>query len=114
MTILERLKLELNKQSYFEDTEYEQFLSENSLTSADTYDKSVHERALLLTVVDVLEAVANDVDIMSSLTTEFGTITSAYNYLENRIAKIKDRIATIPDTEAESEEPIFNLMFTRG
>lgn len=111
MTILERLKLELNNKEYLTDTEYIQFLSENELTSTETYNKATMQKSLLLTVLDVLEVVSNDVDIMRKVETEFATTSDAYKYLEKRIASIKDRISSIPD--AEEEYSPFTLMYTR-
>ena len=111
MTVLERLKLELNNQEYFTDTEYTQFLTENGLVSTDAYDKATMQRQLLMTVLDVLEAVSNDIDIMTSISTEFANIGQAYKYMETRIAQLKDKIASIPD--AEEEYNCFSLMYTR-
>ena len=111
MNTLERLKLELNNQEYFNDTEYIQFLTENSLTSTDTYNKSTMQRQLLMTVLDILEAVSNDIDIMTSISTEFANIGQAYKYMETRIAQLKDKIASIPDTEEEYS--CFSLMYSR-
>lgn len=112
MQILDRLKMELSNQKYFSDEQYTQFLSENELISTDEYNKDIDQRNLLLTVLDILEAVANDVDIMTSVTTEFNTTGAAYKYIEKRIAQVKDKIASIPD--AEEEYSCFSLMFTRS
>ena len=64
MTVLDRLKMELSNREYFPDEQYTQFLTENSLTATDEYAKSSMQRNLLLTVLDVLEAVSNDLDVM--------------------------------------------------
>ena len=61
MIVLDRLKMELFNKEYFPDEQYAQFLTENFLTDTDTYVKSSMQRNLLLTVLDVLEAVSNDV-----------------------------------------------------
>lgn len=111
MLILDRLKMELNNQEYFTDTEYIQFLTENGLVSTDAYDKATMQRQLLMTVLDVLEAVSNDIDIMTSISTEFANIGQAYKYMETRIAQLKDKIASIPD--AEEEYSCFSLMYSR-
>ena len=73
MQVLDRLKMELSNQQYFPDEQYTQFLVENSLTPTDEYVKADMQKNLLLTVLDVLEAVANDIDIMRSIETEFST-----------------------------------------
>jgi len=111
MTVLERLKLELANKEYLTDEEYKVLLTENELSFATNYDKATMQKQLLLTVLDILEVVANDVDIMRKVETEFSTTTDAYKYLEQRIAQIKDRIASIPDPEEEYSP--FSLMYTR-
>jgi chaperonin cofactor prefoldin len=101
MTVLERLKLELANKEYFSDAEYTTFLQENNLNANDTYNKSTMQRDLLYTVVDILEAVANDVDLMRKVETEFATTSEAIKYLNDRIERIKNRIATIPGSDEE-------------
>ena len=96
MQILQRLKMELSNQQYFSDEQYNQFLLENDLTPTDNYDKSTMQKQLLLTVLDVLEAVANDIDLMTSISTEFSNIGQAYQFIEVRIGQVKDKIAAIP------------------
>ena len=111
MTVLERLKLELANKEYMTDTEYIVFIKENNLDETTTYDKATMQKELLLTVLDILEVVSNDVDIMRKVETEFSTTSDAYKYLEKRIAQIKDRIASLP-IEDEEYSP-FSLMYTR-
>lgn len=111
MKVLDRLKMELSNQQYFSDEQYTQFLTENSLTPIDEYDKSTMQKSLLFTVVDVLEAVTNDIDLMTGISTEFSNIGQAYEFLEARIQQVKDKIAAIPD---ENEDyTCFSLMYTR-
>lgn len=113
MTVLNRLKLELNNQEYFSDEGYIQLLTENNLSPEAEYIKSKMQKNLLFTVLDVLESVANDVDIMSTMmTSEFQTIGQAYQYIEMRIAQIKDKIAAIPNENEEYN--CFSLMYTRN
>ena len=111
MTVIERLSLELANKEYLTQAEYIQFLTENNLISNDVYNKEIMQKQLLFTVVDILEVVANDVDIMRKVETEFTTTSDAYKYLQERIQNIKDRIASIPDTEEEYSP--FSLMYTR-
>jgi DNA polymerase II small subunit/DNA polymerase delta subunit B len=111
MTVLQRLTLELSNKQYLTQDEYTQFLSENNLSPTDTYNRSTMQKTLLFTVIDILEVVANDVDIMRKVETEFTTVSDAYKYLTNRIQKIKDKIASIP--ESEEEYSPFSLMYTR-
>ncbi len=111
MKVLDRLKMELSNQQYFSDKQYIQFLTENSLTLTDEYDKSTMQKSLLFTVVDVLEAVTNDIDLMTGISTEFSNIGQAYEFLEARIQQVKDKIAAISD---ENEDyTCFSLMYTR-
>ena len=112
MQVLDRLKMELSNQQYFSDEQYTQFLAENELTPTDNYVKADMQKNLLFTVLDVLEAVANDIDIMSSISTEFSDIGQAYKFLEERIAQVKDKIAAIP--EPDEDYSCFSLMYTNG
>lgn len=111
MEVLDRLKMELSNQQYFSDEQFIQFLAENSLTPTDEYDKSTMQKSLLFTVVDILEAVTNDIDLMTGISTEFSNIGQAYKFLEARIQQVKDKIAAIP--EPEEEYSCFSLMYTR-
>ena len=112
MQVLDRLKMELSNKQYFPDEQYTQFLAENSLTSTDEYDKQTMQKPLLLTVLDILEAVSNDIDIMRSIETEFSNEGSAYKYIADRIQQVKDKIASIP--EPDEEYSCFSLMYTDG
>lgn len=115
MTVLERLKIELNNKDYFADDTYIMYLQENELSATENYDKSTMQRNLLLTVVDVLEAVSNDVDLMRKVddTTSGLSTSEAYKMLQSRIEDIKNRIATLPAPEDESNSNIV-LLFTKG
>lgn len=111
MTVIERLTLELANKEYLTQDEYKQFLKENNLDEIAIYDKATMQKSLLLTVLDVLEVVSNDIDIMRKVETEFTTTSDAYKYLEQRIAQVKDRIAAIPNPEEEYS--LFSLLYTR-
>ena len=111
MKVLDRLKMELSNQQYFPDEQYTQFLTENSLTPTDEYIKTDMQKQLLYTVLDILEAVSNDIDIMRSIETEFSNEGSAYKYIADRIQQVKDKIASIP--EPEEDYSCFSLMYTR-
>ena len=112
MQVLDRLKMELSNQQYFSDEQYIQFLTENSLTPTDEYDKSTMQKSLLFTVIDVLEAVTNDIDLMTGISTEFSDIGQAYSFLEARIQQVKDKIAAIPDEDENYS--CFSLMYTNN
>ncbi|MCM1526682.1 MAG: hypothetical protein NC091_05490 [Bacteroides sp.] len=111
MQVLDRLKMELSNQEYFTDEQYIQFLTENNLSPTDEYDKPTMQKQLLYTVLDVLEAVTNDIDLMTGISTEFSDIGQAYQFLEVRIGQVKDKIAAIP--EPEEDYTCFSLMYTR-
>ena len=111
MDNLDRLKLELNNKEYFTDDEYITFLDENNLGNDEIYNKANNQRNLLWTVVDILEAVANDVDLMRKVETEFATTSDAVKHINDRIERIKNRIQTIPD--AEEEYSNVSLFWTR-
>lgn len=114
MTTLERLKLELGNKEYFTDAEYTTLLLENSLIATDTYDKATDQRNLLLTVLDILNTLSNDLDNFRKLQdgdTGFSQ-SSAYSLLRKRIEDVKGRIATIPLTQAEQYSDV-SLFFTR-
>ena len=111
MQVLDRLRMELSNQQYFSDEQYIQFLTENSLVPTDEYNKQTMQKNLLYTVLDVLEAVTNDIDLMTGISTEFSNIGQAYEFLEARIQQVKDKIASIP--EPEEDYSCFSLMYTR-
>lgn len=112
MQVLDRLKLELSNQEYFSDTEYIQFLSENDLAPEEEYRKDVMQRDLYQSVIDILEAVCNDINIMRSISTGFGSIGQAYEYIDARISQLKDKQASIP--LPYENHSCFSMMFTKG
>lgn len=112
MTVLERLNMELSNQQYLTEEQYKQLLTENELDYETDYDKQTMQKPLLFTVIDVLEAVANDIDIMHSISTEFSDIGQAYQFIEVRISQVKDKIAAIPDENEDYN--CFSLMFTNN
>lgn len=96
MTNLDRLKLELSNKQYFTDSEYSVFLEENGLISTDTYAKSPDEIYLLQTVIAILQALTNNIDLFRSIETEFVTTSSAYKNLKDRIDELYKRISLMP------------------
>lgn len=112
MKVLDRLKMELSNQEYFTDEQYTQFLVENNLSPTDEYVKVDMQKDLLYAVLDVLEAVTNDIDLMTGISTEFSNIGQAYQFLEARIQQVKDKISAIP--EPEEDYSCFSLMYTRN
>lgn len=112
MKVLDRLRMELSNQSYFPEEQYIQFLVENDLDPTKEYIKNDMQKRLLYTVLDVLEAVTNDIDLMTGISTEFSDIGQAYQFLEARISQVKDKIMAIP--EPEEDYSCFSLMFTNN
>ena len=112
MKVLDRLRIELSNQSYFPEEQYIQFLVENDLDPTKEYIKGDMQKRLLYTVLDVLEAVTNDIDLMTGISTEFSDIGQAYQFLEARIQQVKDKIMAIP--EPEEDYSCFSLMFTNN
>lgn len=105
--------MELGHKEYFTDDEYLQLLKENgydTLIQPD-YNKETDQKMLLLTVLDILEAVSNDVDLMRKVETEFTTTSDAFKYLQERIQTVKNRISAIP--EADEEYSDFTMIYTR-
>lgn len=110
MTVLERLKIELNNKEYLSDPEYITLLKENDLTETVAYVKSTMQKSLLYTVIDVLEIISNDIDKLRKVETDFATTESAFKHLEKRIEKIKQRIYEISDEETDSN---ISLLYSR-
>lgn len=96
-TVLERLKIELNYKEYYSDEDFEIFLRENGLEGSDFYDKSRMQRQLLMSVLDVFEALCNDLDLYRRVVTEFATTSDAYASLQKRIYDLERRINSIVD-----------------
>lgn len=97
----ERLMMYLNHKQYYPEYEMRVFLTENGLDGSKTYDKNKHYRRMHCTILEILESLANNIDIFRTVETEFATTTEAYNYLERRILKLKQKIDEIPDEPVE-------------
>ncbi|WP_333888300.1 hypothetical protein [Clostridium sp.] len=115
MTVLERLKIELNNKDYFTDDVYTMYLEENNLASTDTCNKEAMQCNLLLAIIDILESLSNDIDLMRKVEDGINNLNVAecYKLLEMRIQKIKDRIASIPDSDTEEYSNVF-MLFTKN
>lgn len=51
---------------------------------------------------------------MKSVTTEFETVGRAYEYLQQRIQEIRNKIASLPDYESGEEAGQFSLIYANG
>jgi len=89
VSVYDRLMIELAHQQYLSEDELKVLLNENGLNYCDVYDKNVHYRQLLCTVLAVFEAMLGDIDLFRSV--------EAYQYLERRIQRLQQRIDSIPD-----------------
>lgn len=112
MKVYDRLLMELANQQYLTEEQYKQYLIENDLKPTAEYVKADMQKQLYFTVIDILEAMQNDMDVMTTISTDFTDIGQAYEFLEARVINLKDKIASIPDPEEEYSA--FSLMYTRG
>lgn len=97
MTNLQRLKMELGNKEYFSDEDYSVYLDEEGLKASNEYTKEANQYALLSTVIDILEALSNNIDYYRSITTEFTTNSQAYKNLKDRIDELYKKRELLPD-----------------
>ena len=109
MTVLDRLKTELNNKAYYSDDTYSMYLDENGLSATDTFAKTTMKKQLYQTVYDILDSLANNIDLFRYITTEFSTTSEAYKYLQERLNDIQAKIISIPDSTDEEESNIHFL-----
>lgn len=109
ITVLNRLKVELNNKDYYSDDTYTMYLDENGLDAAATFDKTKMKKQLYQTVYDILDSLANNLDLFHSVETEFATTSEAYKYLQERLNDIQAKIISIPDDTTEEESNIHFL-----
>ena len=110
MTNIERLKLELANRQYLEDEQYFVLLDENGLTAMVEYE-AANRRALLSTVLDILEILANDIDLFRKVETEFVSTGAAYDALSARILAVKNKIAAIDNESGAKNDSAFSFMY---
>lgn len=108
--VLERLKIELNNKAYYDDSTLSLYLDENGLDATTTYSKATMQKQLLQAVYDILQSLANNIDLFRSVETEFATTGEAYAYLQKRLDDVEKRILTIPDNSGVTESQ-FNFMY---
>lgn len=97
----ERLMMYLNHRQYYSRREMEVYLNENGLDGSEDYNKNTDYRKILCTVLDILESLLNNIDLFRTVEVEFATVSTAYNALERRIQKLRQRIDEIPDEPVE-------------
>lgn len=110
VTVLERLKIELNNKDYYSDDIMTMYLEENDLDATATYIKSDMQKQLLQVVYDILQSLSNNLDLFRNVQTEFATTGEAYKYLSARMDDIQARILAIPDGEVV-QDSVINFMF---
>lgn len=110
VSILGRLKIELNNKAYYDDNTLSLYLDENGLDATITYSKATMQKQLLQAVYDILQSLANNIDLFRSVETEFVTTSDAYNYLQKRLEDVERRILTSPDNSGVTESQ-FNFMY---
>lgn len=100
MTNLERLKMEISDISYT-DEQLSIFLLENELISNSDYNpqSNTKKKNILKTALSILEAIANNPQLMKSYKTEDITITEFSENLQSRIDQLERKIRMLPDDE---------------
>lgn len=106
LTNLQRLLLALGNKQYLTEEQYNILLEENGLIPEATYDFSLPQDkyALLKTQLDVLNTLANNIDLFRSVETEFSNTTEAYTALSERITKLQKEIAAMNLYEAPTNQ----------
>ena len=110
ITVLDRLKIELNNKDYYSDDTYSMYLDENGLDSTANFNVVTMKKSLYQTVYDILDSLANNIDLFRSVVTEFTTTSEAYKYLQERLNDIQAKIFSIPDNPYE-DEPNIHFLF---
>lgn len=98
MTNLERLKMEISDITYT-DEQLTVFLLENDLTDTDGYNPSsnTNKKNILKTALSILEAIANNPQLMKSYKSEEISVTEFSENLQNRIDQLERKIRMLPD-----------------
>ena len=113
ITNLERLKLELGNRQYLEDHEFSILLQENNLFPTEIYVQT-SKKAILHTVLDVLNILANDIDNFRKLNTEFTTTTEAFSALSKRMIQVKNAIKSVDNVGTSKVDETTSFMFFGG
>jgi len=101
MTYLERIKLELQDIS-FTDTELTVLAQENGINNPTSeYDPSSNtaKRAIYSTVLSVLEAIANNPNLMKNYKNEDISIMDFAESIQNRISQLERKIRLLPSDD---------------
>lgn len=100
---LDRLNLAMGNKLYLSEEQYKILLEENGLDYTTNYNPqdNANKLALLRTQLDILNTLANNIDLYRSVETEFSNTTDAYKNLESRIQAVENQISQIPEYEPE-------------
>lgn len=101
VTNYERLMMYLNHRQYYPEYEMRVYLTENGLDGSEIYDKNNNYRKMLCAILDILESLMNNIDLFRTIEVEFATASTAYDALERRIQRLRQRIDEIPDEPVE-------------
>lgn len=115
MTNIERLKVEI-KGIKFTDDEINIYLQENELEPTEEYNPTSkgNKRKILSTALNILESIANNIELMKNYKTEDISVTQFSENLEKRIDNLSRKIRQIPnDDEGYSDGATFVYMFDR-
>ena len=114
MTNLQRLNLEININGAYTDEQLGVFLQENGLDATEDYDpnSNTNKKDIFKTALSILEAIANDPQLMKTYKTEDMTITDFADNLQNRIDALERRIRLLPDDyEVYNDGATFQYIF---
>lgn len=115
LTNLDRVKIEI-KGINFTDDEINIYLFENDLEPTKEYEPTSknNKRNILSTALNILESIANNVELMRNYKTEDISVTQFSENLEKRIDSLSRKIRQIPnDNEGYSDGATFVYMFDR-
>jgi len=100
MTNLERLEMEISDISYT-DEQLSVFLLENGLTDSANYDpaSNTNKKNILKTALSILEAIANNPQLMKDYKTEDISVTEFSQNLQSRIDQLERKIRALPDDQ---------------
>ena len=113
MTNLARLQLELANRQYLSEEQYSVLLDENGLDAVSEYT-AANRKSLLQTVLNVLEILANDIDLFRKVETEFATTSEAFSALTTRIQTVKNKISAIDAESGVVDGSVFSAMYFGG
>lgn len=114
MTNIERLKLEI-QDSGFTDIELSIFLEENSLSPLETYNPSSNQskRAIYQSALTVLEAIANNPELMADRKFDDTSVLDFADSLQNRIDQLERKIRKLPTSDTPQDNSNTFMLFGR-